>query len=89
MSAHTPGPWIVDDKQGGDVYRYVLAEGGDLPTVIARVTLNRGASEANARLIAAAPELYEALLTIASSGERRGLALAAAVARAAFAKVSP
>ena len=62
MSApkHTPGPWITDDKQSGDVFRYVMPENGSvLP--ICRLDVDRFEAEANARLIAAAPELLEAL----------------------------
>ena len=59
---HTPGPWFLDNAEGGDWFRYVMAEDSQ----IGRVDLgNRGFisqhGEANARLIAAAPELYDAL----------------------------
>ena len=49
-AAHTPGPWKVDNQyiHGPDGIRF-LAVAGD------------GAGQANARLIAAAPELIEAL----------------------------
>jgi len=57
---HTTGPWDVLDgiPDGGGI-----AIGPILPTVghIAEVTYNGGNAEANARLIAAAPELLEAL----------------------------
>ena len=48
--AHTPGPWTVDNQyiHGPDGIRF-LAVAGD------------GAGQANARLIASAPELLEAL----------------------------
>ena len=58
-AGHTPGPWDVtgckfpDDDMGGVYYR-VQAEGID-------------ASAANARLIAAAPELLEALEVLADA----------------------
>ena len=63
MSNHTPGPWIVAEDQVGD----------DDGNVIADVTLYNEWNttegivtkempwEANARLIAAAPEMYDAL----------------------------
>ena len=62
MSKHTPGPWVLDNAEGGDWFRYVLAEDSQ----IGRVDLgNRGAisqhGEANASLIAAAPELLSDL----------------------------
>lgn len=56
MSKHTPGPWIVEDFMGrgeynvraGDDYVAIVSEEGHLH---------------NARLIAAAPELLDALKT--------------------------
>jgi hypothetical protein len=71
MSKHTPGPWYVGAQND---MLYILdrkpAASNDYPnherkglTCIARVydpTLD--ASEANARLMAAAPEMFEALL---------------------------
>lgn len=77
MSAHTPGPWIVDEddplcvgtpkswypKQVYDVV--TVLEGGDEYTAKA----NRKA-EANARLIAAAPDLLEALKAIIAERDR-------------------
>jgi hypothetical protein len=53
MSAHTPGPWTYQEQAGSffinSPKRYSLATTSD---------------EANARLIAAAPELLEALETV-------------------------
>ena len=65
---HTPGPWFLDNAEGGDWFRYVMAEDSQ----IGRVDLgNRGFisqhGEANARLIAAAPEMYEAIAAIATA----------------------
>jgi hypothetical protein len=63
MSAHTPGPWKVSDlsKSAG---RYLLvyqdAEVNEESGPIARVFPAKG-RDANARLIAAAPALLEAL----------------------------
>lgn len=61
MSAHTPGPWLyaTDIGQVGSIE---LADG----TVIAQTQqllgdFDRNQRDANARLIAAAPELLEAL----------------------------
>lgn len=60
MSKHTPGPWNVIEgvADGGGI-----AIGPDLEDVgpHALVTFNGGESEANARLIAAAPDLLEVL----------------------------
>jgi len=55
MTPFTPGPWRVDSDGillGGDFPR-------DIP--IGRVNLDKHDGEANARLIAAAPELLAAL----------------------------
>ena len=53
---HTPGPWTVDNQyiHGPDGIRF-LAVAGD------------GAGQANARLIASAPELLEALERISTA----------------------
>ena len=58
MSKHTPGPWKAI---GCEVYEDLT--GGDFICEIDRRTLDRPDTEnvANARLIAAAPELLEAL----------------------------
>ena len=70
MSKHTPGPWITDDYSKNDVARHVMNGNGNGPVYIARVPLQSAAGmrtnaysaqEANARLIAAAPDLLEAL----------------------------
>jgi hypothetical protein len=61
-SKHTPGPWeYVSEDDGHSIYDC------DCGFHIARVTdgLPPGVTEANARLIAAAPEMYEALECIA------------------------
>ena len=59
---HTPGPWTVDNQyiHGPDGIRF-LAVAGD------------GAGQANARLIASAPDLYAALENIIEHRERMGL----------------
>ena len=60
---HTPGPWTTDDIDQSDFYRCVIGEN----KIVCRVRLkgfmgnNLEHAEANARLIAAAPELYDAL----------------------------
>ena len=63
MSAHTPGPWVQDkygninDKSGGTIRVEGLA-------------LSSGSeAKANARLIAAAPDLLEALKEYIAAGE--------------------
>ena len=58
MSGYTPGPWIAGDDEGSDYY-LVGPHDGDGIVYQPVVKLH---SEANARLIAAAPELLEALI---------------------------
>lgn len=50
--AHTPGPWTVTLDEVRDARGYVVADAG---------MGDYDAAEANARLIAAAPEMYAAL----------------------------
>lgn len=67
MSAHTPGPWHVSDDiitgatDGVDVMRHV---GGELECIAADLR-----SLADARLIAAAPDLLAALKQMISKAE--------------------
>jgi hypothetical protein len=62
MSKHTPGPWVVDEAQPGDLFHNVVRGEGDSFGVLCRTSINGNANaEADARLIAAAPELLEAL----------------------------
>lgn len=70
MSKHTPGPWELSEaeyKEGFGTYRRVeqVEQFGDVvASVCIRHTVNHtlnAAGDANARLIAAAPDLLEAL----------------------------
>lgn len=65
---HTPGPWgIFDGDHETDVYVYAV----DRDAMVAQVRGDDGLNyEANARLIAAAPDLLEA--AIAAVPELRG-----------------
>ena len=58
MSAHTPGPWYVD---GLRKTRVATAEDLTIATAHAGADRSKNKAEANARLIAAAPALLEAL----------------------------
>ena len=65
---HTPGPWIIDwNVSRLDIF------GADETTLVAslrRSSLSQAIDEAarsNARLIAAAPEMYEAIAAIATA----------------------
>lgn len=63
MTKHTPGPWKVSKLDGrtinGKAYRNL--EGNLVTPAIASIKERTGETEANARLISAAPELLEAL----------------------------
>ena len=65
MSKHTPGPWYYVGGSDKRAAPYIRKEGDMVPgtMAIASVTGRGGVSEsaANARLIAAAPELLAAL----------------------------
>lgn len=59
---HTPGPWVIGGQSEGG--KYININGGG--RIIARVMFSKPtdpfpADDANARLIAAAPDLLEAL----------------------------
>ena len=57
MSKHTPGPWTFDN--GIEFIRTDTSPYGGW--AVARVNIVRAEAKANARLIAAAPELLDAL----------------------------
>ena len=58
-SKHTPGPWGIDINSVGE---YLISAGPiGTPVDYLAVITNRKRSKANARLIAAAPEMLEAL----------------------------
>jgi hypothetical protein len=65
QTKHTPGPWV---RRGADTYRWQIETVGDVrkATVIARITTpSKGgpdASDANANLIAAAPDMLALLI---------------------------
>jgi hypothetical protein len=74
MSKHTPGPWRFNDNTKWwktnpfsitvprhGVYRAAIAN------IPAKATISRLEAEANARLISAAPDLLEALMTFPQS----------------------
>ena len=86
MSAHTPGPWeaIKPDSVGG--YRVYTAGKGY--TLIATLGYVRDSAQeaANARLIAAAPDLLAALIKLSEATDPIGWDLRMELARAAIAK---
>jgi len=67
-SAHTPGPWFVSRSENPDVYRgqsHLMIVDEATHTCVADVETKINA-EANARLIAAAPDMFAALQIAAS-----------------------
>jgi hypothetical protein len=94
MSKHTPGPWGIDEGMS------VWIMAGPLHVATIPRAADGDWSPANARLMAAAPEMLEALKQIAgaledwasippprdNTGEERALVVAAALARAVAAK---
>ena len=103
MTSHTPGPWIADpDDRPGMEWNIHVVQADSPDNRICFMTSN-GPSRANARLIAAAPDLLAALsaLVVHSGythmteteleGEHRqgnGFALILLAARAAIAKAT-
>jgi len=60
MSRHTPGPWEINERHGGVIY----IEGVGNTVAICHddgFDIDHAEAEANARLIAAAPQMLEAL----------------------------
>lgn len=86
---HTPGPWIFDGAVGDD---YLVSaqvcpeESASYIAPVGTVDGDWAASEANARLIAAAPELLEALKAALPALEYLDDEEALKVARAVIAK---
>ena len=58
--AHTPGPWIVREPEEDELYEVYAEDGGDL---ICYPVYTRNQRD-NIHLIAAAPELLEALVAM-------------------------
>ena len=79
---HTPGNWSPDDADVSDRYRYVFGGG----RLVCRITLLDQQSEADAKLIAAAPEL---LMALQKAVQRQGFSNNELIdARAAIAKAT-
>jgi hypothetical protein len=83
MSNHTPGPWIIgiDPKYPSEPCIDAVVDGVIWHIALCHMGLgpDDSSAEANARLIACAPELYAALKKAlpALSGEAHAIALAA------------
>jgi hypothetical protein len=66
---HTPGPWAAEDVRSGKYHVYFRINAQGESAHIAGVYPHYGNAEANARLIAAAPDLLAALKLIADASE--------------------
>ena len=85
MSGHTPGPWYLESGRTARIdHLSVCHEDRHTPGaatgVIARVTCRVSWMEeqqANARLIAAAPDLLEALQIVRAGFDKRSLGISA------------
>lgn len=97
MSNHTPAPWKLLPKQKHQNFLEVVhtdtKKVGAASEVIARVTHRitwSSEQESNARLIAAAPDLLEALEKLArlGNGDQYGNSEGNMIARAAIAKAT-
>ena len=94
QTQHTPGPWTCRiDDEGFNVFQDAPKHPGNGDHIMC--IAGNDESEANARLIAAAPELLEALksmhgiLKVAAEGSKNGLHIhAIAMAETAIAKAT-
>lgn len=66
---HTPGPWVVD-RTHPELERNVVWSGDQI--IASVVNDQHGNADANARLVAAAPELLEALRYMVANAEAEG-----------------
>lgn len=83
MSKHTPGPWVLSRARHNNSL-FVRESRNPCATAVARIGITHVDHDANARLIAAAPELYEALRGVLRVADRATVEFDAA--RAALAK---
>lgn len=90
MSAHTPGPWRVKKATvRGEVNEWYVTDDGGVAVIASCVTDTAGEpSEANARLIAAAPELLEVIDGLLNALPSATAHPAIKAARAAIAKAT-
>lgn len=58
---HTPAPWIIQNEDSAETVFYIQCKSGNLGSAYNKAG---GEGLANAKLIAAAPELLEALLKL-------------------------
>lgn len=63
-SAHTPGPWEADNNEGYSIWRIVGTRNDGRHSLLAEVIGDCAETDANARLIAAAPDMLAVLREI-------------------------
>lgn len=77
MSKHTPGPWKVEKTStGNNITSYLLPY---VAAVSDGLRARNGEGDANARLIAAAPELLDALRIMVGTSQNLNLDLNAKI----------
>lgn len=69
MSNHTPGPWTACDNNGYSIWRITSHQyrAESASRTVAEVVGDSAETESNARLIAAAPEMYELIECLSQS----------------------
>lgn len=69
---HTPGPWVANNQHAGPTVWRVESDASGYPNDgwCVADALHGPEAEANARLIAAAPDLLEALLGVVAVADR-------------------
>jgi len=85
---HTPGPWEIDEVDKGFSAQILGPSTGFCRDILATLPMEWAESEANARLIAAAPELLEALQKIATVDMGGGFLGAQACRKVALAAIA-
>lgn len=90
MRQHTPGPWSCERIWDTPALRIHARVDGGVPVALAEAFTmgRRGEKEANAKLIAAAPDLLKALEKIVNDGDYTDPEGMTRIARAAIAKVT-
>jgi hypothetical protein len=90
MTKHTPGPWYV--RGAPAAYQHEkprdITSGHSLIATACMLNNFRGETLANARLIAAAPDMLEALRTIVEYGPQSGMKADAPMLIAARASIA-
>ena len=87
MTDHTPGPWFLDDELPSNPYSVLARVGGEKIPISS--PSDPGDARADARLIAAAPELLAECIALQMEAAARGCGLRIADEAIAKAKGTP